>query len=166
MSLADFFSPVDTKKFNPEGNFYASQLGSKVEIFTNDFPDLDTEKFDIAIIGVLEDRNAVTNQGCALGPDYVREKLYSLYQGSYTTRIVDLGNIKAGFKVTDSYVALKTVVTELIKKDILPLIIGGSQDLTYPQYMAYEDLEQKADLVVVDPKFDLDDSLDTESIER
>ena len=31
--------------------------------------------------------------------------------------------------------------------------------------MAYEELEQKADLVVIDSKFDLDDSIDMESIE-
>ncbi|WP_207426543.1 formimidoylglutamase [Pedobacter sp. SYSU D00535] len=165
MSLADFLSPLDAKKFNPGDALYVSQLGSKVEIFSSDFPDLEEQKFDIAIIGVLEDRNAVDNQGCGLGPDYVREKLYSLYEGSYTTKIVDLGNIRAGHRVADTYIALKTVVTELIKKDIVPLIIGGGQDLTYAQYMAYEDLEQKADLVVIDPKFDLDDSFDAESIE-
>ena len=165
MSLADFFSPLNTQNLSPKAGFYTSQLGSKVEMFSNDFPNLETEKFDIALIGVLEDRNAVNNQGTALGPDYVREKLYSLYQGSYHCRIVDLGNIKAGYKVTDTYVALKTVITELIKKDILPVIIGGGQDLTYAQYMAYEDLEQKVDLVVIDSKFDLDDSAETDSIE-
>ena len=165
MSLVDFFSPVDTKKLSSKSGFLASQLGSKVEIFTTDFPNLDEEKFDIAIIGVLEGRNAVNNEGTALAPDYIREKLYNLYQGAYSTKIVDLGNIKAGHSVSDTYIALKTAVAELIKKDILPLIIGGGQDLTYAQYMAYEELEQKADLVVIDSKFDLDHSIDMESIE-
>jgi len=165
MSLVDFFSPVDTKKLSSKSGFLASQLGSKVEIFTTDFPNLDEEKFDIAIIGVLEGRNAVNNEGTALAPDYIREKLYNLYQGAYNTKIVDLGNIKAGHSVSDTYIALKTVVAELIKKDVLPLIVGGGQDLTYAQYMAYEELEQKADLVVIDSKFDLDDSIDMESIE-
>jgi formiminoglutamase len=56
-----------------------------------------------------------------------------------------LGNIRAGHKVSDTYVALKLLVAELIKKNILPVIIGGGQDLTYPQFMAYEELEQKVD---------------------
>ena len=129
MSLVDFFSPVDTKKLSSRSGFLASQLGSKVEIFTIDFPNLDEEKFDIAIIGVLEGRNAINNEGTALAPDYIREKLYNLYQGAYSTKIVDLGNIKAGHSVSDTYIALKTAVAELIKKDILPLIIGGGQDL-------------------------------------
>ncbi len=52
----------------------------------------------------------------------------------------------------------------LIKLNIVPVIIGGGQDLTYAQYMAYEQLEQKVDLVVVDHKFDLDED-DHEGIE-
>lgn len=165
MSLADFFSPVDSNKINANKDFFASQLGAQVEIHTHNFPDLETQTFDIAIIGILEDRNAINNQGCALAPDYVREKFYSLYQGSYTTRIVDLGNIKPGNTVSDTYVAVKVIVTELVKKNILPLIIGGGQDITYAQYLAYEALEQKVDLVIVDNKFDLDDSSLDNSLE-
>jgi formiminoglutamase len=103
------------------------------------------------------------------GPDYVREKLYLLNEGGYTTKIVDLGNIKRGDKVTDTYFALKTVVEELVKRDIVPIIIGGGQDLTYAQYLGYENLEQKVDVLVVDSHFDLDDdgfgaSIETNSI--
>ncbi|MDF2433305.1 MAG: formiminoglutamase [Mucilaginibacter sp.] len=165
MSLSDFFSPVDLKKIIPKKGYYTSQLGSKIEYFSVDFPSLE-EKTDIAIIGVQEDRNAVNNSGCALAPDYVREKLYLLNEGSYNTKIVDLGNIRQGATVTDTYIALKTVVSELVKKDIIPVIIGGGQDLTYAQYMAYEDLEQKVDLVIVDSRFNLDeDEISSESLE-
>jgi len=168
MSLADFFAPIDIKKITPKDGFYTSQLGDRIEHYSVAFPDLE-QKVDIAIIGVLEDRNAINNAGCALGPDYVREKLYLLNEGAYNTKIVDLGNIARGEKVTDTYYALKTVVEELIKKDILPLIIGGGQDLTYAQYMGYESLEQKVDVLVVDSHFDLDDdgfgsSIETNSI--
>ncbi|MGV3509227.1 MAG: formimidoylglutamase [Sphingobacteriaceae bacterium] len=165
MSLADFFSPVDSNKVGSHAEFFASQLGAQVEIYTHNFPDLEEQTFDIAIMGVLEDRNAVHNQGCALGPDYIREKFYSLYQGSYNVKIADLGNIKAGNTVSDTYFAVKTIVSELIKKNILPLILGGGQDITYAQYLAYEALEQKVDLVIVDPRFDLDDSAHDSTLE-
>ncbi|WP_259071838.1 formimidoylglutamase [Mucilaginibacter sp. X4EP1] len=164
MSLADFFFPIDQKKIIPKNGYYTSHLGSKIEYFADNFPDLE-QKVDIAIIGVQEDRNAVGNPGCALGPDYVREKLYQLNEGGYKTKIVDLGNIRQGAAVTDTYIALKTVVSELIKKDIIPIIIGGGQDLTYAQYMAYEHLEQKVDLVIVDANFDLNDDTTGDSIE-
>ncbi len=165
MSLVDFFSPVNSDKVKSHAEYYASQLGALVEIYVHEFPDLDAQKFDIAIIGVLEDRNAFNNQGCALAPDYVREKLYSLNQGPYNTRIVDLGNIKPGNKVSDTYFAIRAIVSELVKRNILPLIIGGGQDLTYAQYLAYEALDQKVDLVIVDPRFDLDDPEHASEIE-
>lgn len=155
MSLSDFLSPVTYT--SPNKGFYTSHLGSKMEIYKSDFPDLESSTYDIAIIGVQEDRNAINNSGTALSADYFREKFYLLNEGNYTTRIVDLGNIKAGHTVSDTYIALKLVVTELIKMNILPVIIGGGQDLTYPQFMAYEELEQKVDLLVVDSHFDMDD---------
>jgi formiminoglutamase len=156
MSLSDFFTPIDLKKVVPKKGYYTSHLGSKIEHFSVGFPDLE-QKTDIAIIGVQEDRNVINNSGCALAPDYVREKLYQLNEGNYNTKIIDLGNIRQGATVTDTYIALKTVVGELIKKGIIPVIIGGGQDLTYAQYLGYENLEQKVDLVIVDSHFDLDD---------
>ncbi|WP_411275403.1 formimidoylglutamase [Daejeonella sp.] len=155
MSLSDFLSPISSSSV--QNDFYTSHLGAKIEMFHSDFPDLDANTFDIAIIGVQEDRNSMGNSGTALSPEYFREKFYHLNEGNYITRIVDLGNIKAGYTVSDTYIALKLVVTELIKKNILPVIIGGGQDLTYSQFMAYEELEQKVDLMVIDSHFDLDD---------
>jgi len=164
MSLSDFFTPIDLKNITPKNGYYASHLGEKIKHYSTDFPDLE-QKTDIAIIGVMDDRNAVNNPGCSLGPDYVREKLYQLFEGSYKTKIADLGNIRQGASITDTYFAVKTAVNELIRKNILPVIIGGGQDITYAQYMAYEDLDQKVDLVIVDPRFDLDDDGGIESLE-
>jgi formiminoglutamase len=164
MSLADFFTPIDLKNITPKKGYYTSHLGDRIRHYMDSFPDLE-EQTDIAIIGVQDDRNALNNPGCALGPDYIREKLYQLNEGSYNCKIADLGNIRQGATVTDTYFALKTVVNELIKKDILPIILGGGQDLTYAQYMSYEDLEQRVDLVVIDSHFDLDDDSYTDSLE-
>jgi len=160
MSLSDFLSPLDLDSISPENGFYTSHLGSKIVAFHDDFPDLDSGLFDIALIGVLEDRNSINNIGTALAPEIYSQTFYELNEVNYNTHIVDLGNIRAGHKVSDTYVALKLLVAELIKKNILPVIIGGGQDLTYPQFMAYEELEQKVDLLVVDSHFDLDDNID------
>ncbi|RKD20384.1 arginase [Pelobium manganitolerans] len=158
MSLADFFSPVQTSNFTPKNGYISSQLGTHISVFEDDFPDIDNGDFNLALIGVQEERGAVNNEGCALAPDYIREKLYSLNEGTFKSKIADLGNIKAGEKLSDTYIALKMVVAELVKKNICPIVIGGSQDLTYAQYMAYEELEQKVDLLVIDSHFDLDET--------
>jgi len=165
MSLVDFFTPIDLKKITPKKGYYTSHLGMKIDHYSVNFPSLDENKPDIALIGVLEDRQSIDNSGCALGPDYVRERLYQLNEGGYTVKIADLGNIRQGATVTDTYVAVKTVVNELIKSDIIPVIIGGGQDLTYAQYMAYEDLEQRVDVVTIDAFFDLDDDFAEQSLQ-
>jgi formiminoglutamase len=157
MSLSDFFSPVNPEEFTPKTGFYTTQLGLKATFFQDTFPELEEDTYDMAIVGVQDDRAAINNEGCALAPDYFRAQFYSLHEGPYVTRLVDLGNIKAGASISDTYVALKMVVSELVKLNIVPIIIGGGQDLTYAQYLAYESLEQKVDLVVVDSKFDLDE---------
>ncbi|SFG61277.1 Arginase family enzyme [Pedobacter insulae] len=157
MSLSDFFSPINPDQFSPKNGFYTSQLGLKVDFFTDRFPDLEEKKYDIAIFSVKDDRGSINNSGCSLAGDYFRAQFYLLNEGAFTSKIIDLGNIIAGNEMSDTYFAVKTAVQQLIKLNILPLIIGGGQDLTYAQYLAYEALEQKVDLVVVDSKFDLEE---------
>lgn len=45
-----------------------------------------------------------------------------------------------------------------MKKNIVPIIIGGSQDLTYCNYKAYESLEQTINVVTIDSCFDIGDA--------
>ena len=165
MSLTDFLSPVDLATITPDAGFNASQLGSKISVYTIQMPDMDEHNFDIAIIGVMEDRHAINNTGCANAPDAMRGKLYALYEGAYISRIADLGNIRRGETIKDTYIALKTVVNELVRAGVLPVIVGGGQDLTYAQYMAYEDLDLKLDLVVVDKSFDINDDFELSTSE-
>ena len=149
--IQHFFKPIDIDS----DSFRENQLKHFTRTYTNenDFPDL--ENIDIAIIGVCEDRRAYSNIGCALAPDKVRPYLYSLYPGSFEPRIADLGNIQAGHDVEDTYYALKSTVDYLIRKNIVPIIIGGSQDLTYAQFLGYEKLEQTINVVTIDSSFDL-----------
>ncbi|MBY0245157.1 MAG: formimidoylglutamase [Sphingobacteriaceae bacterium] len=163
MSLSDFLSPIDTHNFIPENGFTYTQLGFKSFFHTKNLPDLSEGDFDIALLGVCEDSDSKNNKGCALGADAFRKQFYTLHEGPIPSKLIDLGNIKAGKTLSDTYFAVKSIVSELIKLNIVPIIIGGGQDLTYAQYLAYQDLEQKVDLVVVDAKLDLDDSeLETE----
>lgn len=157
MNLSDFLSPVDVQKFSPPSGYKKNTLGNLMQTSVADFAG---KELDIALIGVQEDREAGENAGCALAPDHIREKLYLLKEGNFKAKIADLGNIRPGATVQDTYIALKTVVAELIRAGILPVIIGGSQDLTYAQFLAYETLEQRVDLVLVDSHFDLDEDPD------
>lgn len=158
MSLVDFFTPIQVQDFMQGDAFYNSQFGKIIQAYEHTFPDLEDAaiKPHLVIVGVEEERGAIGNAGTKKSPNAVRKHLYNLYQGDYSVRIADLGNIQAGATIQDSYFALKTVVEELVKQDILPIIIGGGQDLTYAQYIGYEALEQRVEVAVIDSKFDLD----------
>lgn len=148
----DFLKPIDSDVLDFIGNLKAQQLGSKVVLHTNDqFPDLD--QVQIAIFGVLDNRgdcNAISE--VEVNP--IRRQFYSLFPGNWDASIADLGDIPAGSNVSDTYFAVKQIATELIKKRIIPIVLGGSQDITYSLYRAYDTLEQMVNLVAVDAKFD------------
>ena len=133
----------------------AQSLGRNIAVHTtqNGFPDL--ENVQIAIFGVLEDRNAQDNIGCGENIDAIRTHLYQLFPGNWNTDIADLGNIQKGSSVEDTYFAVSTLTTFLLKKNIIPVIIGGSQDITYANYRAYDSFEQTVNIVSVDSKFDI-----------
>jgi formiminoglutamase len=161
MDFSEYFEPIDLSKFKDAGNYEATSFGKVIQKYEpgGGFPDL--QDIRIAIIGVEEDRKSVNNEGCGLAPDYVRQYLYKLFQGNYAAKIADLGNIRKGFNVEDSYFAVTTVVSELMRSGIIPIILGGGQDITYANYRAYEKLEQTINMVVADQAFDLGDA-DTE----
>ncbi len=148
----DFLKPLDNEILQFVEELSSQQLGSKVVFHTaEDFPDLD--KIKIAIIGVLENRGDL-NQTGDVDLSHIRKELYGLFPGNWDASIADLGNILAGNSISDTYFALKKVVSSLIKKKIIPIVIGGSQDLTYALYRGYDDLEQMVNLVSIDNKFD------------
>jgi arginase family enzyme len=149
----DFLQPLDSAllEFISEGS--AQALGHKTDFHADGrFPELENAK--IAIIGVLDDRGAGNKREHHIHLNYIRKELYGLFPGNWDKPVVDLGNIPAGDSQQDTYFALKSIVEELIKNNILPVVIGGSQDLSYALYRAYDKLEQMVNFVSIDGKFD------------
>lgn len=154
MELSDFFAPVE---FTPD-DYTDGQLGKQIDVYLtgNDFPEL--KNYKLAILGVEEDRQSVNNEGSANAANHVRPFLYKLYTHESSFKIIDLGNIKRGHTIDDTYFAVRQVLQELIKERVLPIIIGGGQDLTYANYKAYESLHQTVNMLAIDPMFDMGDA--------
>lgn len=153
--IAHFFSPLDMDSIADAASLKPTQFANLFAVYAgnNDFPDL--ENTDIAIFGVCEERNAVNNRGCRLAPDVVRAFLYKLYGTGFTAKVADLGNINEGNTSDDTYFAVRATVDHLVRKNVIPVIIGGSQDLAYAQFLGYKDLEQTINIVSIDSTFDL-----------
>ncbi len=155
MSL-DFLLPVEDRAVAHTALISDLALGNHIKIHTrqNGIPDL--KGVHLAIIGIQEGRNAVDNVGTGKDFDIIRKYLYQMYPGNWFSNIVDLGNLPAGKKAEDTYSALKEIVAILLDKKIIPIILGGSQDLTYACYRAYDNIKKGVSLVSVDCKFDLE----------
>jgi formiminoglutamase len=153
MDISIYFQPAYKPEFKAGKDLLNENIGDITDIHNQSgFPDLDGVQ--VAIIGVLDDRNSNLNKGCGEGPDEVRKYLFSLSKIN-GIRIADLGNIYPGATAEDTWFALSSSIHYLIKKNIFPLIIGGSQDLTYANYLGYEKLEQTVNMVTVDSHLDL-----------
>ena len=147
----DFLEPVSVIVLDFVKKLNMQSLGKKVVFHTKeDFPDLNTAK--IAIIGVLDNRG--NSNALTVDLDFIRKEFYALFPGNWESSIIDLGDIPEGNTQEDTYYAVAKIVSELIKKQILPIIIGGSQDLTYAMYRGYDQLDQMVNLVAIDSKFD------------
>lgn len=121
--ISHFFSPVFPENFDLPANLHDQQFAKLINIHTTEgFPDL--QGVNIALIGVLEDRNGSENAGSHLAADAVRKYLYRLYGGSFNPNIADLGNIAPGHSTEDTYFALRSTMDVLIRQNIVPIIIG------------------------------------------
>jgi arginase family enzyme len=148
----DFLEPLSKEFLSYVLGLSPQHLGSKIVLHTNEaIPDLD--KIDIAIIGVLENRGD-KNVHTEVNLDAIRKELYGMFPGNWKMSIGDLGDILSGDSKEDTFFALKKIASSLIKRKIVPIVIGGSQDLTYALYRAYDDLEQMVNLVSIDSRFD------------
>ena len=133
-------------------------LGNKIQIHTSEhgIPDLDTTK--IVIIGIPENRNSTDYLGDELNLNEIRKSLYNLYPGNWSTEIADLGNLILGENVEQTYGRIISMLSILFEKNIIPIIIGGSHDLLYANYRAYDSFKSTVNIVNIDSNFDIGDS--------
>lgn len=154
----EFLSPVEEVLIQEIESRDKHSLGSQIRIHTKNAGIPDLKNIEIALVGVKENRLDQDYEDDFLNFNNVRRAFYGLFPGNWNLKIADLGDIQKGETVEDTYFALQTLVSALIKKRIIPIIIGGSQDLIYAQYRAYDRVEQMVNLVNIDSRFDLGDA--------
>jgi formiminoglutamase len=153
MNLNDYFDPVSLEK--PENNILDNPAAfcRNISIHTPNFPIRDLDLYQLAILGVPEERGTL-NEGCDEAPDHIRNKLYQLIRSNNKLRIIDLGNIKAGGNPSDTLIGLRDVLIELVERGICTLVLGGAQHLTVASTLALEKLGKAYHLSTIDSHFD------------
>ena len=150
-------SPISDRLLETIELSHYQSLGRKLKLHTaHSIPDLSTVR--IAVFGVLETRNANDYIGESFALIEVRKAFYSLFPGNWNTGIADLGDLIIGASVEDTYFAVTELIQTLLQQKITPIILGGSQDLTYANYRAYDSIKPMINIVNIDKSFDLGDS--------
>ncbi|MFZ4057731.1 MAG: formimidoylglutamase [Ferruginibacter sp.] len=151
--LHDFLDPLNVLGINEDNSYNDGQLGRHILVNEGEFPDL--TGVDIVFVGIGESRGSGRYDARNDAPDTIRRQLYQLHYWHQDVVIADIGNIKSGVSLTDSYAAIRTVLAELLRKKCCVVILGGSHDLTLAQYFAYRHLGKIIEATCVDATIDL-----------
>jgi formiminoglutamase len=150
--LIEYLTPVDVVDISGDASYNDSQIGSIIKTYRDEIPDL--TKIDLVIVGINEFRGSGIN-ATENSADAVRRKFYELHYWHKEISIADIGNIKRGETLSDSYSAMTIVLKEMLEMKKTVVIIGGSHDNTLAQYFAYKELNKIIDATVVDATIDL-----------
>lgn len=150
--LHEYLTSINLAEISGDTTYNDSQMASVIKINEDEIPDL--TDIDIVIVGVNEFRGNgfIAQENSA---DAIRKKFYELHYWHKEISIADIGNIKSGASLADSYSAIAIVLKELFQVKKKVVIIGGSHDNTLAQYFAYKELNKIIDATVVDATIDL-----------
>jgi arginase family enzyme len=146
-ALKEYFnSPKKEKKHLFDKGTYGAEFLMGLEL---------SEDTHIALLGVPEARNSYLKP-FDVEISQIREYFYNLAKIP-NINIVDLGDIKQGKTLKDTYVALEYVVSELINKNIIPVILGGTQELTRHIVKSVSKHIKNCELSIIDSRIDIRD---------
>ncbi|WP_228236176.1 formimidoylglutamase [Allomuricauda sp. M10] len=150
----DFLIPVSDKVLAHSELLPQQALGKNIFMHTEKDGLPVFAQADVAIFGVLESRNAFEKKPEKLDLSEVRIQLYKLMMGNWNSTIIDIGDVEEGDSVEDTYFVVKEIVAGLLEENIIPVVIGLTQDITYPTYRAFDKIKDMVNLVSIDSRFD------------
>ncbi len=151
--LHDFLTPISVHELNDDKGYTDGQLAKHIAMYENELPDITAA--DIVFVGVNETRGSGAFDNTISAADAIRKQLYQLHYWHTDVVIADIGNIKTGATLNDSYAAVKTVLAELFRMNKTVVILGGSHDITLAQYFAYKELQQVVEATCIDATINL-----------
>jgi formiminoglutamase len=151
-SIIDFLNPVNVAEVSMDAGYKEGQIGRIIKIYEDEFPDLDQAQ--VVLVGCGEQRGAALLHTSAAA-NVIRSEFYNLYYWHQDIKLADVGDVKIGNSLNDTYAALKMVVHELVTSGKLVVVLGGSHDLTLAQYHAFADDKRLVDAVGIDAVIDI-----------
>jgi len=150
----ELLKPIDDDILNSIKSNKRGSIGEEIQIHTSSLGLPDIESTDIAILGISETRNSFFESN-DFNLSNFRKEFYQLNLGKWKKSISDLGNLPNGNTTNDTYHAIAELCLFLRKKNIISIIIGGSNDIIFPIFKSYNNFNKKVNIVSIDNQFDL-----------
>jgi len=153
MDLNGYFDPVSLER--PEFEYLDNKesFSHHITVHTPDHPIRELDKHQVALMGIPVDSNGFI-KGSKDAPNHIRSKLYQLRKINRNLKIYDLGNVKNGGSINDTYFAVRDILLELREREITTIIFGGSQDLSRGAFLALEKHKGLHQVLTIDSMLD------------
>ena len=151
--FTDFLKPVskELQDFAESCNSFC--LGAYVKFKEDYLIDQNQKDSDkIALIGIQEFRSLDSDEQDDTDFDLLRASLYELKKGNWSLPIYDFGDLIASDKKSDTGEIFTKILSELIKEKYFVIILGGSPNLAYNQFRAYDQIIKNLNYFSIDEK--------------
>lgn len=123
---------------------------------------LDYEKSEVVILGCPEDEGITRNNGrpgARKSPNEIRQAFYklALSKGIEKLRMMDLGDVILGSTLEETHSRLRDIVGRILKDRKLAIVLGGGNDISYPDCAALMDGDKDVLVFNIDKHFDVRD---------
>jgi formiminoglutamase len=131
------------------------RLGEKVTFNLADY-----YESDIVIFGSPQDEGVIRNKGrkgAKDAPDKIREAFYKLILNEKINaiKIFDVGNIKIENSLEDIHDKQEEVIYQILKENKKIIILGGGNDISYPDCKALTRFNNNSLIFNIDSHFDV-----------
>jgi len=122
----------------------------------------DLNSAEFVILGCPEDKGVIRNKGrpgARRGPTEIRRAFYKLAPDDHirSQNIFDIGDVVLGKTLEKTHENLRSIVRSILEQDKLILVLGGGNDISYPDCAALVDVKKDVLVFNIDKHFDVRD---------
>ncbi|MEJ2616002.1 MAG: formimidoylglutamase [Ignavibacteriaceae bacterium] len=155
MNIFNLTTRPDTSLFYKRNDPEDIRLGEKVHSKTEDYIEA-----DVVILGSPQDEGVIRNkgrEGAKYAPDKIRESFYKLTVSEKieSIKLFDLGNVKIEKNLEDIHNMQEEVIFKLLSDNKKVIILGGGNDISYPDCKALSRFNNNPLVFNIDSHFDV-----------
>lgn len=157
MNIWELTKRPDPELFHKSHDPHDPRLGEIVKHHPQHY-----ENSQVVILGCPQDEGVCRNKGrpgARKGPTEIRRALYKLTPFSkYKSMIIfDLGDLIISSSLEKTHSKQKEVVKNILAEDKLLIVLGGGNDISYPDCAALSEVEKDTLVFNIDKHFDVRD---------